>query len=113
MSAVELHWLPECSDWREALSRVRQDHQPWARLVQLANKRLDFVKTNQLDHLLQHLLSEQPSTELAPKPIRLAVLASSTVTNLLPGLRIAALRHGLHLQVYVTGYGQYHQELLD
>lgn len=85
----------------------------WSHLVQIANTRLDFVKTNQLDHLLQRSFPDEPPPGLATKPIRLAVLASSTVTHLLAGLRIAALRRGLYMQVYVTGYGQYHQELLD
>jgi FkbH-like protein len=110
---VDLHWFPNCPDWKQAISAIQQDSEPWTQLVQLANKRLDFVKTNQLDHLLQRLFPDQHPAVLATKSIRLAVLASSTVTHLLPALRIAALRRGLFLETYVTEYGQYYQEMLD
>ena len=109
----DLYWLPEPIDWKKSLSAPQQGAELWSQLVRLANTRLDFVKTNQLDHLLQRSFPNEPPAGLATRPIRLAVLASSTVTHLLPGLRVAALRRGLYVQTYVTGYGQYHQELLD
>ncbi len=110
---LDLYWLPEPIDWKKSLSAPQRGAELWLHLARIANTRLDFVKTNQLDHLLQCSFPDEPPPGLATKPIRLAVLASSTVTHLLPGLRIAALRRGLHVQTYVTGYGQYHQELLD
>jgi FkbH-like protein len=110
---LDLYWLPEPVDWKKSLSTPLQGAGLWSHLVRVANTRLDFVRTNQLDHLLERSFATEPPPGLATKPIRLAVLASSTVTHLLPGLRIAALRRGLHVQTYVTGYGQYHQELLE
>jgi FkbH-like protein len=110
---LDLYWLPEPVDWKKSLSGSQQGEELWTHLVQNANTRLDFVKTNQIDHLLQRSFSDQPPPGLATKPIRLAVLGSSTVTHLLPGLRIAALRRGLHLKIYVSEYGQYRQDLLD
>lgn len=110
---LDLYWLPEPVDWKKALSAPQQGAELWSHLVRIANSRLDFVRTNQLDHLLQRSFADEAPQGLATKPIRLAVLASSTVTHLLPGLRVAALRRGLCVQTYVTGYGQYHQELLD
>lgn len=110
---LDLYWLPEPIDWKKSLSAPQRGAELWSHLVRIANARLDFVKTNQLDHLLQCSFPDEPPLGAATKPIRLAVLASSTVTHLLPGLRIAALRRGLNVKTYVTGYGQYQQELLD
>ena len=49
----------------------------------------------------------------ATKPIRLAVLGSSTIDHILPAVRVGALRRGLWVSCYAAGYGQYHQELLN
>jgi len=110
---LDLYWLPEPVDWKKSVSAPHQAAELWPHLVQLANARLDFVKTNQLDHLLQRSFPDEPPPGLAAKPIRLAILASSTVNHLLPGLRIAALRRGLYAQIFLPEYGQYRQELLD
>lgn len=110
---MDHYWLPECPNWKESLASTRQAAEPWRQVVELARKRLDFIKTNQLDQLLLDLFPEQSVNHLSTKPIRLAVLASSTVAHLLPGMRVAALRRGLYLQVYVTAYSQYQQELFD
>ena len=39
--------------------------------------------------------------------IRLAILSSSTVDQLIPAIRLAALRRKLILTTYIGGYGQY------
>lgn len=110
----ELYWLPEDADWKTNLASASQPEEAsWTKFVHLAKSRLDFLRTNQLDHLLQSAFGERIPAELSTKPIRLAVLASSTVTHLLAGIRVAALRRGLHLQVYFPEYGQYRQELID
>jgi FkbH-like protein len=110
---MDLYWLPECSTWKESLAATRANGDPWPKLVELALKRLDFVKTNQLDGVLRTSLLDHPTDGLSEKPLRLAVLASSTATHLAPGLRVAALRRGIRLEVYEAGYGQYRQEVLD
>jgi FkbH-like protein len=46
-------------------------------------------------------------------PVRLAILASSTVDHLLPGIRVAGLRRRLLMDIYVGAYSQYRQELMD
>jgi FkbH-like protein len=113
MSPPNLYWLEECSNWKQSCFAARDAAEPWEQLTRLAAKQLDFVQTNQLDQIVQRLFADAPPRGLAFKPIRQAVLASSTVNHLLPGLRVAALRRGLFLQTYVTGYSQYRQELLD
>jgi len=113
MSELNLYWLPECHDWKEAIDRARQGDNQWGTLVQLANWQLDFLKTNQLDKIFERSISAGHIIAPEGRAVRLAVLASSNMTNVLAGLRIAALRRGLYLQTYVTGYHQYQQELLD
>ena len=131
----ELCWLPEIPDsWSEALTALPggtpeaalvngnaalalpaavAKSELWAQLVRFANYRLDGLATIRLDRRLQRLFGSEPPPGLATKPIRLAVLGSSTVEHLLPAIRIAALRRGLWLTTYAGEYGQYARELLD
>jgi FkbH-like protein len=116
MSAPSLYWLPEPTDWRAALAAIQSAEDPaaaWSGLVRAAGHRADFLRTRQLDALLIARFGDAPPPKLATKPIRLAVLASSTVDYMLPALRVAALRRGLWLRTYITDYGQYLQELQD
>ena len=46
-------------------------------------------------------------------PVRLAILASSTVDHLSPAIRVAGLRRKLLIDVHSGAYGQYRQDLLD
>ena len=50
---------------------------------------------------------------LATKPVRLAVLGSSTLTHLLPAIRVAGLRRDIWIDTYENDYGQYWQELSE
>jgi FkbH-like protein len=114
MTGADLHWLPVPARWSEEVAAARDDHDnAWPRLCQLANHRLDFVRTNQVDRLARQLLPDGPPAGGSVRTLRLAILASCTVVHLLPGLRVAAMRRGFFLDVYVSGYGQYQQELLD
>jgi FkbH-like protein len=111
-----LFWLPEQENWRgrlRALSTIDDPKRKWQTLVEMANSRLDFLTTTLLDRALVKYCS---SAQLPPsefKPVRLAILSSSTVDHLLPSLRVAALRRGIFLTTYLGDYGQYLQELLD
>ena len=118
----DLPWLPEApASWRADLAALpgavpasaAEQAACWARLVSLANHNLDGLQTLLLDRRLQLLFGAAPPADVASVPIRLAVLASSTVEHLVPGLRVGALRRGLWLSLYVAGYGQYAQELRD
>jgi hypothetical protein len=78
----------------------------------VANARLNFVLTNGLDETVRRMFREYPAT-LATKPVSLAVLGSSTVTHLLPAIRVGGLRRGLWVETYESDFGQYRQELAD
>ena len=107
-----LWWLPEEPGWKARLKDCK-DNPSWSRLVSLANARLDFLQTMQLDRLLGSFSAGEKPRDCQFAPIRLAILSSCTVEHLLPGLRVAALRRGLWLTTYVCDYGQYQQNLLD
>jgi FkbH-like protein len=111
----ELYWLPVAPDWNEALSSVGSipDTGAWEKLVALANTRLDLVRTLRLDRHLVRLFGASPPASLATRPVRLAVLGSSTVDHLLAGIRIGGLRRGLWITTWQGDYGQYAQALND
>ena len=110
---TELHWLPPIADWRPRLRALGTDPaKAWDEAVALANGRINFVLTNALDEAARRVFPEGPSG-LATKPVRLAVLGSSTLTHLLPAIRVAGLRRGIWVETYEADYGQYLQELTD
>ena len=108
-----LNWLPVAPDFpgdlRKALD-TPDSAERLKKLASLAQYRLGFLETLQLGRAL---------SELEPRPmegfshVRLAILASSTVDHLTPAIRVAGLRRGLLIDVYVGAYGQYRQEVLD
>ncbi|MEA2742673.1 MAG: hypothetical protein QOG25_1044 [Acetobacteraceae bacterium] len=110
---TDLHWLPTIPDWRQRLRALPSDPtNAWDNAVALANARLNFVLTNALDETIRRVLPTAPDT-LATKKVRLAVLGSSTLTQLLPGIRVAGLRRGIWIDTYENEYGQYLQELSE
>jgi FkbH-like protein len=84
----------------------------WDNAVALANSRLNFVLTNALDETVRRVLPDGPGS-LPTKKVRLAVLGSSTLAHLLPGIRAAGLRRGIWIETFENDYGQYLQELSD
>ena len=111
---TSLYWLPELADWRERLRGLGKNGAPaWDEAVALANSRLDFIRTNALDQTVAAALGGTPPKELATKPIRLALLGSSTMAHLHAAIRVAGLRRGLWIEIYENDYGQYWQELTD
>jgi FkbH-like protein len=108
---VEMHgliWLPKDPDWKARLSALPKGAERWSLLQALANTDMDFVRTAQLDRRLL-----DTSADAGPRPLRLALLSSGTVDQLVPSVRVAALRKGIRLDVHVPDYGQYRQALLD
>jgi FkbH-like protein len=110
---TELHWLPEIPDWRSRLKTIAAGPEStWDNAVALAGSRINFVLTNALDETLRRMMSGPPEG-LSTKPVRLAVLGSSTLTHLIPAIRVAGLRRGIWIDTYESAYGQYLQELSD
>ena len=80
--------------------------------IGLANTKLDFIRTSALDQVVRGHWSEAPAG-LGTRPIKLAVLGSSTLAHLLPGIRVAGLRRSLWIESFEGEYGQYLQELSE
>jgi FkbH-like protein len=109
----DLHWLPPYPDWSARLSAVAaQPGAAWHELAALAAADLDFLQTTRLDKLLRRHVAATPPA-LPTRPVRLAILGSSTTDYLLPGLRVAALRRDIWLTDYTPAYGQYLQDLAN
>ena len=108
-----MSWLPVAADFRGNLGAALGETRPaegLERLAALAGHRLGFLETLQLDRALARL----GSTEAAGfAPVRLAIVASSTVDHLAPAIRVAGLRRRLLIEVHNGSYGQYRQDLLD
>ncbi len=70
------------------------------------------METRSLDRKRERLVPAAPKNLVAP-PIRLAVLASSTVDHLLPAIRVGGMRRDLLIETHTPEYGQYAQALMD
>ena len=115
MQSPDLDWLPlPSASWGEALAAAATtDTTGWDSLVALAQSQLDGLQTLRLDRRLLRLFGDAPPPGLTTAPVRLAVLGSSTLDHLLPGIRVGALRRGLWLTVYTGDYGQHAAELAN
>jgi FkbH-like protein len=82
-----------------------------AALRSLADTAPGYVETIQLDRALARM--PQAVIDARLTRLRLALLSSVTIAQLVPGLRVAALRRGFFLDVFAGGFGQYRHELLD
>lgn len=113
MSNDSLTWLPIPADFANDLRSAVQATPPaerLRRLASLAQHQLGLLETIQLDRALGQL-SEEPVVGFSP--VRLAMLASSTVDHLAPAIRVAGLRRGVRFDVHAGGFGQYRQSVLD
>lgn len=113
MSAGELYWLPKDDTWVDRLAALDPDPaKAWTELVQLANCRIDAVRTERLGRVLTRRFPTPPAG-VTTKPVRLALLGSATMEHLHAAIRIAALRRGVWLTIYESDYGQYLPDLED
>jgi FkbH-like protein len=112
MHGTELHWLPRTSTWSRDLALIESGAAAWPALCSLARARIDALETRSLDRKRQRVVSGPPEGMAGP-PIRLAVLASSTVDHLLPAIRVAGMRRDMWIETYTPDYGQYAQALVD
>jgi FkbH-like protein len=108
-----MSWLPAAPDFRVDLGAALESPNPtdrFERLAFLAQHRLGYLETLQLDRALcrQTLEPGFGFTE-----VRLAILASSTVNQLSPAIRVGGLRRRLMIDVHIGAYGQYRQDLFD
>jgi FkbH-like protein len=106
-----MDWLPAPQDFRGCL-RQAQEPSPdrLEKLAALAQHRLGFLETIQLDRALGPAPSEMAQ---GFSSVRLAILASATADHLVPGIRVSGLRRRLLIDVHIGPYGQYRQELLE
>ena len=127
----ELFWLPEpAPSWTEALTALTggvagtmtgntalaepaiSDSAAWAELVELANYRLDGLATIRLDRRLRGLFGAAAAAD--PRTPSVWQYWRQQRPNICC-LRyvLLALRRGIWISTYLSGYGQYAQELLD
>ena len=82
-------------------------------LISLANSRIDFVQTIKLDRALRQFGSQLEPYLNRTRPVRLGLVGSSTLSHLVPAIRVAALRRGFSVEVCEGHFGTYHQDLAD
>ena len=116
LSRTDLFWLPSHPDFANALKRCRSsDGTPNQRLEllqALANHNLDFVQTANVYRTLQPLTTLTDEAQVLPT-IKLALLGSSTLDQILPTHCMWPPCVRLSLNCYTGSFNQYQQELLD
>src|SRR5271154_5195422 len=103
MLSTELYWLPVNPNLHQMLRSVdlsTSDSEAWQLLALAANSRLDIATTSLLDRKLQRRFGVRAPSNLATKPIKVAILGSSTTSHLVSGIRVGALRRGLWVRTY-------------
>ena len=112
---LELAWLPTDGEWSSRFAELgdQADLPAWERLRALARVNLPFSLALRLDRALLKRFTKSPPPGLATRPVRLALLGTSTTEHLQPGIRLGCLRRNLWVEIYSCAYGQYLQELLD
>jgi FkbH-like protein len=109
--SVDLNWLPVNDEWKKELASLKSSSGDcWCALQALTKCRMDFLQTAKLDREAQRLYAA--GRVQAGDAIRVALLGSSTLKHLVPGIRVAGMRRGLWVEVLEGGYGQYFQELI-
>ena len=110
---MKMNWLPIAPDFSGDLRAALKSASPedcLEKLTSLAQYRLGFLETLQLGKALDRLTLEPISSS---SPVRLAILASSTVDHLSPAIRVGGLRRRILIDVHTGAYGQYRQDLLE
>ena len=111
---IDLDWLVACPDWKDRLrsAATADPATAFAAFRELANTRMDFVRTGSLDLAVQRYVKQHGPPVDWPV-VRLALLGSSTLSHLRAGIRMGALRRGLYVEIQEGAYGMYQQEILD
>ncbi|TLU70801.1 HAD-IIIC family phosphatase [Lichenicoccus roseus] len=118
MPKPSLAWLPQAGEFNMRLKHLQDaaagipGPECWTALVALARLRLDFLRTDRLDVVLQAAFQAPPQPSPS-RQVRLALLGSSTTAHLPASIRVAGLRRNIHVSIHEGEYGQYLQELGD
>src|SRR5207244_814109 len=97
-----MQWLaPVPSNFRDALRTAAEVPDRFERLAALANHRLGFLETIQLDRATGRI---QHASTPGFSVVRLAVLGSATLDHLAPAIRVAGLRRRLLIDVHIGAY---------
>ncbi len=113
-SLIDLPWLPRApEDFRARVQAVEAAaEQDWATPLRvLATTALSLNQSITLARLAQKLRRDRPSRSLTG--FRLGLVSNATVDFLKPMLEVAALRHGIALEICAADFGQGMQEALD
>jgi FkbH-like protein len=112
---MNMQWLPKHQEFSKKINEIKKNpaEKTWDLLSAVAQTDLNFLETIQVDKVLNEKFGGVPPSAVSAPPIRLALLSSSTVDQLLPGIRVGGLRRNLWVSTYVTDYGQSLQELMD
>lgn len=109
-----MDWLPLPADFNRALLEIKSQEDPGEQIecmTRLASCQLTYLEAIQLDTAVRQIRSEPENDGLAV--VNVAIVGSSTFGHLLPGLRLAGLRHRLCINMFAGSFGQYRQELLQ
>ena len=111
----DFDWLPERADWQQRLDEAKllEPAEALEKYRLLADSRIDFARTVRLDRAVQKCVERAGLGVAGFTRVRLALLGSSTLTHLIPGIRVAGLRRNLLIEVYESAYGTYWQELAN
>ena len=107
-----MDWLLPAPDFRGALSDALKTADPnlrLAALARLAQFRLSYLETIQLDRALSAIATQPRGFQ----QVRLALLGAATVDHLVPAIRVAGLRRSLTVNIHVGRFGQYRQDVLE
>ncbi len=110
---MNLDFLTVREDWPERFVESKSLSGPDATraLRDLAGAQLTFPQMGKLDRAITQALGTESARAGLPS-IRLAILGSATTSHLASGIRVAALRRGLLVDIYEGDYGMYMQELM-
>ena len=112
---IDFSWLTPDPEWNQHVAAIPWEtdlSSRWRKLVHSAHARIDFMETAKLDRVLRKCFPEG-APAAAGKPLRIALLGSSTLKHLAPAIRIGGLRHGLWVEILEGEYGQYRQDLVE
>jgi FkbH-like protein len=114
-ATLDLHWLPAHPSLKASVKAVQamlggNPTQLLGALRSVANHRLDFLGTMQVDRLAKAVFEAAPC--IWPE-LRLAVLGSASTDHLHPAIRVAGVRRGLQIDLFAAGFGLFRQELLQ